>query len=342
MGFISWLLGENEEVKQHYLPLVRSPEIDALARELVREPHKYEDLEQTNIHLDNIFPSNFKQYIGQEKAKRLLERYVAGIKKRNLSFPHCLISGDAGKGKTTLARIIGRMLGKKYYETIASNVKDPTELLMKNKGGIVFIDEIHSFSREQVEGMYQMMEDFTAEGESIAPFTLIGATTEVGEMIEDRLPFYERFKIVVNLEDYTYRELLKLIYIHKNKLFKTERLPHGTIPQIALNCRGNPRRAVKLLESTVYFDGDVREVFKSYRILWQGFTETDKKVLEYLTMAPTVGMQSVASYLGTSQQNYLYDVEPYLLKTGMILRLPRGRQISLLGKRLLHTLRRIK
>jgi holliday junction DNA helicase RuvB len=43
-------------------------------------------------------------------------------------------------------------------------------------------------------------------------------------------------------------------------------------------------------------------------------------------------LQGLASYLGDSAENYVYDIEPYLLRNGLIIRTPRGRKITEKGK----------
>ena len=90
--------------------------------------------------------------------------------------------------------------------------------------------------------------------------------------------------------------------------------------------------AIRLLEATIYFEGEIDKVLIAFNILKDGYTVKDLKVLEYVRQNEKgVGLQGIASYLGTSQANYLYEMEPYLLKSNLILRSPRGRKITLEG-----------
>ena len=95
-----------------------------------------------------------------------------------------ILWGPPGVGKTTLARIIAGTLDREFYQlsAISSGVKDVREIIDKaradrasvfaaSKGSpILFIDEIHRFSKSQQDALLGAVEDGTV--------VLIGATTE--------------------------------------------------------------------------------------------------------------------------------------------------------------------
>lgn len=285
-------------------------------------------------------PKKFSEYIGQSKVKEILSNYITSIKERKSVFPHLLIHGKAGHGKTTLAKIIANTLRVPFVEVIASSI-DGNELVnkIKNlKGGILFVDEVHGLDRDTVEQVYQLMETFTWNGSSIPRFTLIGATTEMGEILKSKKPFYDRFKIVLELDDYTIRDLMKIGKQYRQKAFPKDPLKDSILETIAKNCRETPRKMISLVESAIYFKGDMRKVLSAFSIIKDGFTEKDKKLLSYLAMNDIVGLQGISAFLDTSEHNYLYEIEPYLIKKGAIVRSPRGRKISESGKLLLKTL----
>lgn len=277
-------------------------------------------------------PKSFDEYVGQEKAKSILKSYIQALQERGKVFPHLLIHGKAGCGKTTLARIIANEFGKDIDEVITSKVRE-FKTLFKSfnaiEGGMVFLDEIHGIPRDLVEQIYTIMEDFIHGNESIEPFTLVGATTELGEILKDRKPFYDRFKIVIELEDYTVEDLTEIIKQYRLHMFFGDTLDDSVYETIARNCRETPRTALRYLESTIYLNGDVKQVLDNFNILKDGFTARDLKTLEYIAQNEKgVGLQGLAAYLGISEQNYSYEIEPYLLKKGLIMRTPRGRKIA--------------
>jgi holliday junction DNA helicase RuvB len=291
-------------------------------------------------------PLTFDEYIGQEKAKNILKNYISATQKRNITFPHTLIYGKAGTGKTTLARIIANNLSIYFSENIAQKNCDIGKLigeLKKNNGGIIFYDEIHGFSRNSVESIYSIMEDFKYGNNILPTFTLIGATTELGEILKNRKPFYDRFKIIIELEDYSWDELKQIGTQYKNKVFPNDLLSDKDMLLLAKNCRNTPRHLIRLLESTVYFDGNIQEVFNMFGIIKDGYNIKDYKVLELLSLREKgTGLQEISIYLDIPQETYLYEIEGFLLKNGMISRTSRGRKITDKGKILFKELGEIK
>jgi holliday junction DNA helicase RuvB len=287
-------------------------------------------------------PSTFQEYIGQKKAKEILTNYISGCRNRGVVFPHTLIQGIPGAGKTTLANILIHYLGGPYISCIGSEIPKSYNFINdinRLNGGQYYIDEIHAVERNIVEKLYPIMEDF----KDVSPFTLIGSTTELGEMIKDREPFVDRFKILIELEKYTIEELVFMATQYKQKLFSNETLPNTIYLALAENCRNTPRILLRLLEATIYFEGDIYKVFKSFGILYKGITIKDLKILEYIESSKTgVGLNSIANYSDTSQENYLYSIEPFLLQSGFIVRTGRGRKITELGKQIIETLLKIR
>jgi holliday junction DNA helicase RuvB len=281
-------------------------------------------------------PQNFWEYIGQERAKERLYYYIKGIKERNEVFPHTLICGESGMGKTTLAQIIAKELNATFISCIASdlkNIETINEKIRQVNGGIFFQDEIHSLPRELAEKMYPIMEDFTNDGLRIKPFTLIGATTEIGEILRNRKPLVNRFGIILELENYTIDDLVKMAQQYKEKMFFDDILEENVYEIVARNCRNNPRTLLNILKSTIYFNGDIKKVLDNFGIMVDGLTKRDFKILKYITLNEKgVGLEGIANYLGTSADNYTYEIEPFLLQNELVVKTPRGRKITQKGK----------
>ncbi len=132
-----------------------------------------------NIPLaERLRPTNFDNYIGQEHliGKKSVLRKV--IESGNV--PSMILWGPPGVGKTTLAKIISEKLDRPFYtlSAINSGVKDVREVIDKAKSQqffgtnnpILFIDEIHRFSKSQQDSLLGAVE--------LGTVTLIGATTE--------------------------------------------------------------------------------------------------------------------------------------------------------------------
>ena len=122
--------------------------------------------------------------------------------------------GAPGVGKTTLAGIIAKSLRRPFYvlSAVSSGVKDVREVIEKAKqyagelkevpgSPILFIDEIHRFSKSQQDSL------LTAVERGIV--TLIGATTE-NPSFEVISPLLSRCQVYV-LKEFSKEDLLKLI-----------------------------------------------------------------------------------------------------------------------------------
>lgn len=294
---------------------------------------KIKNYTEGNMTQNNVFtPKTFTEYIGQPKAKSILQTEIKQAVKRKKPLRHILVSGPAGRGKTTLVETVANEAGVKMVEAIASEIEtteDLHRLIKEADGGIVFIDEIHGLPREQAEKLYTIMERFKHNGVEVKPFTFCGATTELGELLQNRRPFYDRFKIPIELEEYENVDLFKIGKQYMQKMFPQDSLSDEIVRELSRSSRGTPRVMVRLIEATVYFEGDYKTVFNNFHIIKDGYTHKDLKVLEYLSNNEKgTGLQSICAYLDTPPASYLYDIEPYLLRNGNITRGARGRKIT--------------
>src|SRR5437867_8989709 len=90
--------------------------------------------------------------------------------------PSILLWGPAGSGKTTLAHILGNMVGGEFVQlsAVASGVADARKVMARAKDSllptVLFVDEVHRWSKSQQDVLLPTVEDGT--------IILIGATTE--------------------------------------------------------------------------------------------------------------------------------------------------------------------
>ncbi|MCM4164367.1 MULTISPECIES: replication-associated recombination protein A [unclassified Arenibacter] len=128
---------------------------------------------------ERVRPKTLQDYISQNHLVGENGSLTYQIKKGIL--PSLILWGPPGTGKTTLANIIAHESGRPFYtlSAISSGVKDVREVIEKAKqsGGlfttknpILFIDEIHRFSKSQQDSLLGAVEKGWV--------TLIGATTE--------------------------------------------------------------------------------------------------------------------------------------------------------------------
>lgn len=284
-------------------------------------------------------PETFDEYLGQKNLKTILKSYIKSHKEMNKTFPHMMIDGKAGTGKTTIAYLVAKMLDKPFVECVATTLQSQQQLvdkIVECKGGILFVDEIHMINAKLANFILPILEDFKIEGQRIKPFTFFSATTELGILLKKFKPFVTRMKIAKTLEPYSIEELRILVKQYREKTFPDQKIPEEVYQKIALNCRGTPRLAIRYIESFIFMQIPIGEVFKTYCIVKNGITEQDIKVLNLLKEKEKgVGLKALSAFLGTSEQNYLYQIEGYLIEQGY-LTITTRRQITEKGKEFLN------
>ncbi|WP_279060885.1 Holliday junction branch migration DNA helicase RuvB [Campylobacter lanienae] len=298
----------------------------------------------------SLRPSNFDEYIGQDKIKANLEVFIAAAKKRGECLDHALFYGPPGLGKTTLAHIIASKMNANIKITSAPMIEKSGDLaaILTNleEGDVLFIDEIHRLSPAIEEVLYSAMEDFRLDiiigsGPAaqtikidIPKFTLIGATTRAG-MIS--APLRDRFGMQFRLQFYNADELAQIISLAANKLGKLASKEASL--EIARRSRGTPRIALRLLRRI----RDFAEVADESKISHErakialdslgvnelGFDEMDLKYLNILAYSTrALGLSTIAAALSEDEGTIEDVIEPYLLSNGYIQRTAKGRILS--------------
>jgi len=174
---------------------------------------------------ERLRPKNLDDYIGQKHLVGQGAVLRKMIDSGNIS--SFILWGPPGVGKTTLARIIANQLERPFYtlSAVSSGVKDVREIIEKAKNNrffnaethtpILFIDEIHRFSKSQQDSLLGAVENGT--------FVLIGATTE-NPSFEVISPLLSRCQVYVlqSLEVEDLEDLLLRALTNDKELQKRE------------------------------------------------------------------------------------------------------------------------
>lgn len=223
---------------------------------------------------ERMRPKTLDDYIGQKhlvgEGAVLRKMIDAG---RISSF---ILWGPPGVGKTTLAQIIANRLETPFYtlSAVTSGVKDVRDVIDKARSNrffsqqspILFIDEIHRFSKSQQDSLLGAVETGVV--------TLIGATTE-NPSFEVIRPLLSRCQLYV-LKSLEKEDLLELLRhtLERDALMKEKQVELRETDAMLCYSGGDARKLLNILELVVEADTEVPVVI------------TDEKVVERLQQNP--------------------------------------------------------
>jgi putative ATPase len=235
---------------------------------------------------ERMRPKSLEDYVGQthllQQGASLRKALDAGL------IPSLIFWGPPGVGKTTLASLLALHLKRPFHtlSAISSGVKDIRDIISKveqgglfqEKGAIVFIDEIHRFSKSQQDSLLGAVEKGT--------ITLIGATTENPsfEVISALLSRCQVYTLTAHSKD----DLLKLLKraIQEDEVLKTKK--------------------IELLETSdllAISGGDARKLLNVFEIIIGTFgTATRIEITDELVSS--IAQQSLALYDKDGEQHY--------------------------------------
>ena len=264
---------------------------------------------------DIFTPQNFSEYIGQEDAKALALIMIQAAKKEHRPLPNIMVVGEYGLGKTSLAQLIMREYGEPVRLVDGASVNTALP------NGLIIIDEIHNVANEVADSLNVLIDQNKVH--------IIGCTTDPGSLPS---AFRSRFR-VLRLESYdvgNLTEILSRVAARKGITVTREMLT-----KIAVRSRFNARYALSNLalvfdlltvkDQTIITQPIALEAFKMLGVDEKGFLTRDYKFMAALSTERAVGLQYLTAMTGLDSKTIEEEVEPYLLRMGLLDRTPRGR-----------------
>jgi len=311
---------------------------------------KKEMSETEDRSLDTLLrPRDWESYIGQTKAKKSLRIIIEAARRRQEPVDHLLFYGQAGLGKTTLARLVAKELGVPLKTTSGPAIEKAGDLaaILNNlqENEILFIDEAHRLNRPIEEVLYPAMESgklpiVIGKGPGartitldLPPFTLIAATTRVNLL---SAPLRSRFGATFKLDYYEEKDIRAII--NRSAGILGLGIDPEAIGVLARASRFTPRIANRLLKRA----RDYLEV-KGGRTITKEVATKTLEVLEidalglenhdrlYLNTlidkfnGGPVGVATLAAALNEERGVIEEVYEPYLMRLGFIRRTAAGR-----------------
>jgi Holliday junction DNA helicase RuvB len=284
----------------------------------------------------------------------LLRRQLNGVQGRNEPFPHSLFHGPSGVGKTLLARALAAELGTDVVEAMGydDRLTLGDKLARLRNHDILLIDESHRLGNAEQEMLCEAIDRGSipvpahkpadppvgTDGRlALPPWTLILATDQPGILLD---ALYKRIVLEVPLDYYPLGELKEIVEVmatQANLLLSPQ-----AARLVAEASGGLPRRARQSLLNLRLFHPDaenrqlgipeVREFLAAHGFDEAGLGPLERRYLEAVARLRVSSLDSIAQALGCDRAFVRRQVEPGLLRRGLIRITPSGRQLTDTGQ----------
>ena len=297
-----------------------------------------EDANPTDVRQLRL--TSFRQVVGQERAKEALRIAVDSTfhEESNGRLDDLLLIGPPGVGKSALITVLQHELAipdEKCTEILAQSITNMAELnsvLLSASDGILFLDEIHKLNSAQQHALLLVMDRrkiFLNSGKQVtsldvAPFTLIGATTNPEGCIA---PLVDRFRLVLHLEYFDQDSLCKIVR-QRCEAMNWE-YEADLEMEISRRSKKTPRLAIRLLMAarrSMAAAGDsqllvrhLKEACFMENICSEGLDKVQQELLLNLIDGPKQ-LNVLASILGYSSSAISKTIEPYLVQNSFIVK----------------------
>lgn len=311
------------------------------------------------VDIQHSAPRVLEHFVGQrhvvEQVKVALE---ASWNDGGVRFPHALLSGPPGLGKSLLAKIVAAEMGCTLKEVLAQTIWGSNSLcallIQANDKDVVLIDEADELDSEAQTMLYRIIDEgriFVPSGRDnphsiqLRNITYLLATNHLGSLVQ---PLRDRFKLILEFQHYGIDELFELLKRRVRGM--NWHCDDEILTKIAAMGRGTPRIALRVLESCYRTTRSENRLEISQRhfdrtLQLEGLTGNlglDRTEVRYLKILAehqgAIRLQEISRRLSMPPRSIASVVEPFLSREGLIATTDAGRQLTPRGMEYLNTL----
>lgn len=297
--------------------------------------------EEENYKTSNnpLAVESWDSYIGQEKVKERLQVKIKAAMERYEQMDAALILGQSGTGKSSIARLIADEHAVPFIDLMITpnfSISALNNILVQfdeDGGGIVFLDEIHNFSKKDQHYLYSILEDncitYGAKHSGkrhyfVNAVTIIAATTDENLLTK---ALRGRFGAPYRLGAYSDKEMGQIVERMAIKIGLTPTIEEC----IALGqaAAGSPRQAGDLIKTARDLGSmAIEPILELAEITRDGLTVDHIAILDSIfNLGGITGLENITNHSGRAKDD-IVDLEKLLVRKGFIEMTGKGRALT--------------
>lgn len=308
--------------------------------------------ESDRTDVRDVAPTSLAHLVGQRGVVRQVQVALDAAFADHKKFDHALLVGPPGLGKSQLACVIAQEMAAGFHEVLGQAVTTPADLnallLAAQDRDVVHFDEAHELAKEFQTTLYLALDQRrlavgggrsgkAVQSVPLADFTVLLSTTDEYGLLQ---PLRDRARLLLRFEYYSPDDLARLV---RQRAAALGWGVHDAVPpDIAVRARGTPRLALRLLQAArrvCRAEGD-RSITPAHLaracdlegIDHLGLGPSERQYLRLLA-GGTNRLNVIASVLGLPARTVAQVIEPFLLRSGVVVKDDTGRRELTAGGR---------
>lgn len=301
--------------------------------------------DQRPTDINEARPSSVNHLIGQPSVKDQILVALDSAQQDSKKLDHALLVGPPGCGKTAAAQICAAEMGTDFLEILGQSLKGVADLnallLQATDRAVVFIDEAHELDKSLQTALYLALDQrrillqgsrkgSTPVAIPIQDFTLLLASTDEYQLLQ---PLRDRMRLTLRFQFYAPDDLEKIARMRAASLgWEVE---PEVFKRAAGRSRGTPRLVLRLLQaahrvaragaSDVVTAAHLERACSLEGIDHLGLGPTEQQYIGILLEGPT-RLNMLASRLGLPTRTVAEVTEPFLIRSGLVVKDEQGRR----------------